>query len=436
MKTSLSLVEYIVQKKRIHTEMMWPRRPKCSNDSTAVLVFVLVIFFVYTLMTYNEAQKENFKDLEGIEMSEGRMNNATLKLLEGIDVTEAVTTVTPEVKAYLKIAIVIVITDDTDPENYRVALDSMECYCKIHNYDFVLALDTGYNCTHTDKFFRRHCVVAKILSDYDAILYLDADVGVVNPERKIEEFLEDGIDITFVNRFYNWEIAAGYYLARNTEYAVGLLNDFADYEFKLPEGSIGTDNVALHLFLSEKLLPNSTLEVDLCRKVFNASQNFADLFSFEACIKTYFGVATHFGKVRIMKKGTGWARDGWLTSMVWHPELDFMLHGWKTNELVETPKEIVGAYQMIRNQWYNPMNGTIILAKCNPENTTWNMDSRFMGEKEVILASLRAFERDVAREQVRSGSRIDMLISQPDKPKRESPNTRDADGRLKKYFFW
>lgn len=59
-----------------------------------------------------------------------------------------------------------------------------------------------------------------------------------------------------------------------------------------------------------------------------------------------------------------------------------------------------------------------------------------MGEKEVILASLRAFERDVAREQVRSGSRIDMLISQPDKPKRESPNTRDADGRLKKYFFW
>ncbi|CAB04378.1 GALNT3 [Caenorhabditis elegans] len=100
--------------------MMWPRRPKCSNDSTAVLVFVLVIFFVYTLMTYNEAQKENFKDLEGIEMSEGRMNNATLKLLEGIDVTEAVTTVTSEVKADLKIAIVV---DDLCPVDSNKSIE-------------------------------------------------------------------------------------------------------------------------------------------------------------------------------------------------------------------------------------------------------------------------------------------------------------------------
>lgn len=38
-------------------------------------------------------------------------------------------------------------------------------------------------------------------------------------------------------------------------------------------------------------------------------------------------------------KGTGWARDGWLTSMVWHPETDFMLHGWKTNALIPTPTD-------------------------------------------------------------------------------------------------
>lgn len=36
-------------------------------------------------------------------------------------------------------------------------------------------------------------------------------------------------------------------------------------------------------------------------------------------------------------QGTGWARDGWLTSMMWHPEIDFMIHGWKSNQLKPTP---------------------------------------------------------------------------------------------------
>lgn len=70
-------------------------------------------------------------------------------------------------------------------------------------------------------------MVAKILPRFDAVLFLDADTGVVNPSRKIEEFLKPGIDITFVNRFCNWEIASGFYLARNTPFAINLLNSKA-----------------------------------------------------------------------------------------------------------------------------------------------------------------------------------------------------------------
>ncbi|PIC27707.1 hypothetical protein B9Z55_019880 [Caenorhabditis nigoni] len=295
-----------------------------------------------------------------------------------------------------RIAVVMVVTNQTKPENYDIAIQTVRCYCKIHDYDFVLAVDTDFNCAHRDKFFRRHCAAAKILPLFDTILFLDADIGVVNPERRIEDYMEDGIDVTFYDRFYNWEIMAGSYIARNTQYAIDLLNEFADYEFKLPRSFHGTDNGALHIFLAEKLFPHAQIETNICKKVYNKSNSFADLFTYEACVRAIFGAGTDFGKVRIMRKGTGWARDGWLTSMLWHPDLDFMFHGWKTNQLRQTPEVAVRPNQMGRSEWYNPLAGPIYLERCSPQNKTWSYDPRLRGNKEDILNSLRKFEEEVA----------------------------------------
>ncbi|CAB03436.3 Nucleotide-diphospho-sugar transferase domain-containing protein [Caenorhabditis elegans] len=326
----------------------------------------------------------------------------------------------------LRIAIVMVFSKNTNLKNYEIALQTIKCYCKIHNYTFVQLLDTDFNCPHKDKFFRRHCTVAKVLPSYDAVLFLDADIGVVNPKRKIEEFLEEGVDVTFVNRFYNWEISAGFYLARNTQYAVDLLNGFANYEFKLPFSFHGTDNGALHMYLAEHLFPDASAESNICKKAYSESKSYRDLFTFEACIKSLFGVGTRFGKVRIMKKvvylfifcfkntqfrGTGWARDGWLTSMMWHPDLDFMIHGWKTNQLRKTPNMTMRPVQMGRSQWYNPLAGPTDLEKCGPHNSTWSYDPRMLGNKDRIVDSLRAFEQKIALAQVRSYSRLEWLLS-------------------------
>uniref|UniRef100_A0A8R1IB94 Glycosyltransferase family 92 protein n=1 Tax=Caenorhabditis japonica TaxID=281687 RepID=A0A8R1IB94_CAEJA len=304
-----------------------------------------------------------------------------------------------------RIAIVMVVTSDTKFENYDIAIQSVRCYSRIHNYEFILAVDTDFNCEHKDNFFRRHCVSAKILPLFDAIAFLDADIGIINPKRKIEEYMQDGIDIVFYDRFYNWEVVAGSYIAKNTQYAIDLLNDFADYEFKLPNSFHGTDNGALHIFLAEKLFPNARIQIEICQQVYNKSKDYDDLFTYEACIRAIWGTGTDFGK------GTGWARDGWLTSMLWHEDLDFMIHGWKTEQLEETPNVTIKLNQEGRNRWYNPLGGPIHLLKCSPQNMTWSYDPRLLGDKEEILKCLEKFEKEVARDQVNSYSRMTSMLS-------------------------
>uniref|UniRef100_A0AC34QFT3 Uncharacterized protein n=1 Tax=Panagrolaimus sp. JU765 TaxID=591449 RepID=A0AC34QFT3_9BILA len=75
-------------------------------------------------------------------------------------------------------------------------------------------------CNHTDVFFKRHCATAEFMEQnkarIDYILFLDADIGIINPCHLIQDYIDDDkkIELTFYDRYYNDEIMAGAYLAR------------------------------------------------------------------------------------------------------------------------------------------------------------------------------------------------------------------------------
>ncbi|ETN85516.1 hypothetical protein NECAME_01406 [Necator americanus] len=174
----------------------------------------------------------------------------------------------------LNITIVVVINDERQMDEYRFALDTVRCYSFMHNYPFRIVKGDEYqHCRHQDIMFRRHCVVAEVLQTTDWVLFIDADIGVVNPTRLIEEYVDTRFDITFYDRFCSWEVAMGSYIVKNTKFSRTFLMNFANFERQLPDSFHGSDNGAIH--------------------------------------------------------GTGWVRDIWITNSMWSLERDFMLHGMK-----------------------------------------------------------------------------------------------------------
>ncbi|CAL2034922.1 unnamed protein product [Caenorhabditis brenneri] len=367
-------------------EMLHFKRP------LGFLIFFISLFLIYTFFS-NISEDLNSESLYNIPYPIITKSENPVKI-------------NPE-----NIAIVIVLSEGLGRDYYKVALDSVECYAKAHGYQFILTNDSNWGCDYLkEKYFRRHCVVSKILPKFDAILHLDADIGVVNPEKKLEDYLDEKIDIIFYDRHFSPEIAIGSYLARNTAFSLEIIRDFAEYEVKLPNSFHGTENGALHMFLAEKLFPHNSIELDLCRRAWKNSQNVADQFTYTSCIRTIFGAVTDFGKLRILRKGTGHIRDGWLTSGIWNPERDFMIHGWKMNQLVETPKRKLEAVHMKQDIWYNPFLSDFHIGKCFLGNTTWNHDPKLIGTREDVEYGLRKHEMQIAVKKLKFLGRLFNLV--------------------------
>ncbi|EPB77489.1 hypothetical protein ANCCEY_03398 [Ancylostoma ceylanicum] len=150
--------------------------------------------------------------------------------------------------------------------------------------------------------FRRHCVVAEVLKTTDWVLFIDADIGIVNPTRLIEEFIDTRYDLTFYDRFCSWEVAMGSYIVKNTQFSRSFLLNFANFETHLPDSFHGSDNGAIHAYLLETLMPESRREAHVCYSIWHQSTGFDDLFLYEACIRSILGSQRNFEKVRIVRK--------------------------------------------------------------------------------------------------------------------------------------
>ncbi|VDM93194.1 unnamed protein product [Litomosoides sigmodontis] len=124
--------------------------------------------------------------------------------------------------AEVSVAVVTVLKDLSNIEEYQLAMKSFECYCIYQRYQWTV-IDVSRNdtlgllCPQNEFFFQRHCVVAQFMhenSNFNYVLFVDSDMGVINPKRRIEEYIMAGKDIIFYNRIWNFEVMAGSYLAK------------------------------------------------------------------------------------------------------------------------------------------------------------------------------------------------------------------------------
>ncbi|CAI2321852.1 unnamed protein product [Caenorhabditis sp. 36 PRJEB53466] len=284
------------------------------------------------------------------------------------------------------ITVAMVVGDVATAErDYGTALNSMRCYCRMQNYKFELVEDWDYQnvCRQRDFMFRRHCIVAHLLRDTDWLVFLDADVAVVNPKVRIEEYIDLNYDLTFYDRFVNWEVAAGSYIVRNTPWARDFLLKFANFEEHLPDSFHGTDNGALHVFLQQTFYPQLSDEAHVCLSVWERADSFQDLFTFEACIRTVMGDVHEFDKARILKKGTGWVRDIWLADSKWSPDRDFMLHGLKDENQIGFGQGLIVNIIFGRFNWRSPFVERLELNECSA-GSNWKWDNVY--DKKLIVS--------------------------------------------------
>lgn len=218
--------------------------------------------------------------------------------------------------------------------------------------------------SRSQMMFSRHCAVRLLLQerlDLDWILFLDADMGVVNPNHLIEDYIQPSVlaDLIFYQRIFNFEIMAGSYLARfentwtvdccqtfaflcefrRSEFTLRFLESWANAYYELPASFHGSDNGAIHyVFMKNFGDTQSAKDMwPICKHIWQTSKNWDDLERYTSCSRAVLGEKNIFrvhgdtetkSVYLITNPIYAWARDGWLTKNKWSSR-DFIFHGWQ-----------------------------------------------------------------------------------------------------------
>ncbi|VDN94281.1 unnamed protein product [Brugia pahangi] len=287
--------------------------------------------------------------------------------------------------AEIKLAVLTILKDFTNINDYQLAMETFECYCIYQRYEWVI-IDISQNdtlkllCPQNEFFFQRHCVTAQFLQEndnFDYVLFIDSDMGVINPKKRIEEYIMDDKDIIFYNRIWNFEVMAGSYLAKNTKFVINFLRMWANYNYRLPHSFHGSDNAAIHvclficgIYFFKKKKKKTELLIFACLFVY-----------FFSCVRAQLETNEKWKrKISVLPKGKSWARDGWLTNSKWSEE-DFIFHGWQKRRL---NKHLFAS-------WKLPFLSTKFnMSICGTHNyiENWKYNKSFVSESNEIRTQL------------------------------------------------
>ncbi|CAJ0606323.1 unnamed protein product [Cylicocyclus nassatus] len=311
-----------------------------------------------------------------------------------------------ETKAIQNIAILSIINGGSDKAKYKTAMLSVQCYALQNNYTYLQLNGEDFKtiCEQRHVLLQRHCIVAHILKTYNFswVLHVEADIGVVNEKMRIEEYIKEDVDLIFYERFFNFEIAAGSYFAKKSDFSVMFLRGWADYEFRLPK-TFHNDNLLLQMWFVELLAPNAPLTQTCWILWRNALwKNAVKLKSLWkiwslhtlCCREALKSALTPH--LFLYTKGNGWVRDSWLTNSHWSQK-DFMFHDRKEKR----KKHFNGTQELVLDgpkfDWFDTLKKPLILDRCTKDEP-WDHESALITSEQVIESHLEKRKKSVEHE--------------------------------------
>jgi hypothetical protein len=103
-------------------------------------------------------------------------------------------------------------------EQYSMNVDGLECYAQRHGYQLFFEPE--------HHIWNRHLSMLSRLKQVDWMLFMDLDALIVNLDHRIEEFVDDDVDLICSQRFLNGEMAAGAYLIRNSPWSAAFVTEW------------------------------------------------------------------------------------------------------------------------------------------------------------------------------------------------------------------
>ncbi|KAL3077620.1 hypothetical protein niasHT_037005 [Heterodera trifolii] len=360
------------------------------NKSVRFLLFVTIfcfVVFVFVLYTFNSLSCESVAQIELV------LNERLHSVKHGRRKTAG-----PSKNITLFLAIK---KEEDLLSEYRLAHRTLRCYCAMKNYslivvDFSTIGTMGKLCPQKDFMFRRHCVLSHWLADHPNVewtLFMDADMAIINPNHLVEDHIPSDreVDLVFYERLFNGEIAAGSYLARNTEFTRNFLQYWANYYDKLPWSWHGTDNGAVHaVFMDYFCGVKDEIQCSgrraICWQFWRTSANDDGLRLFTDCVHSVLGIRNKFrngnGTVQLLTNFRAfWSRDGWLTGGKWCSR-DFFLHGWKKKWQNSTKW---GGWKSPLKMDEKQLEEFLNLTKCSSDSPPkWPYDNEYIASKNEI----------------------------------------------------
>lgn len=192
----------------------------------------------------------------------------------------------------------------------------LECYAKKHGYimipNVVHPKCDGPEWKEYSICWSRMCSMKNYFQtlNLDWIVVIDADSGLVNHTKTIEELLPPpGIDMVFTVRWKSAEYCSCGYMLKNTPNAFKLLDLWLNYRFT---NKNCVENPPLHLALLEFARPTSH-DLPRCKEIFNGGHwdggfdGFLKGFDgFVNCAKTALGPGIDHGAARVQVIGQAW----------------------------------------------------------------------------------------------------------------------------------